>query len=265
MTDKLQAGEALVQQLIRERGDIFGEFELIAFARPRTLELMHRCAGYVHHYEGQTLDDQVLSPPFRELIATVQLVARRDHGFAPNHVRRLYRMGVTDSVIIEAAEAIAPVEGWSTIGGVCRAIRTANDPDYATGELPPGGPPTQVVPFAEMDLASTVPRDAEAAGLLRAWDELTPIDSELAERFRSFVLHCWYDDGDGRVLPSTARLLIAISALCARGLSDVARDHMAIALAAGATRRQIIEAVSCVLPMTGSATMVVTLDALRGM
>ncbi|PXY24682.1 carboxymuconolactone decarboxylase family protein [Prauserella muralis] len=264
MKEEPRSGAALIDQLVSERGDIFREFELLAFERPRTLQFMHQCAGYVHHYAGQTADDQVLSPQFRELIATAQLVARRDHNFAPNHVRRLYRMGVTDCVIIEAAEAVAPVEGWSTIGGVCRAIETANDSSYPAGEMPEGGRPRDLVPFAEMGLPD-LGRDHRADGtaLLGTWSKVAELDAELARRFETFVAHCLFWSDEERVLPSTARQLIAIAALCARGLAELARQHMRLALDAGADERQILEAVSAVLPMTGSATMVVAIEALR--
>ena len=124
----------------------------MASAIPETVNHIRRTAGYVHFYENQTAPDQELSGPMRELIATCQLCAKNDDRFAPNHVRRLYRMGVTNRVIFEAGAGIAPVVGWSTIAHVAQAILTANDPKYPFGELPPGGEPKELTPFPELSL-----------------------------------------------------------------------------------------------------------------
>lgn len=131
--------EDALDQVLRERGDSFSEVGIIAEVAPETLRRIHRCAGYVHGYAGQTTHDQVLSEQMRELIALTQLCAMRDDRFAPNHVRRLYRLGVADEVIIEAAEAIAPAVGHSTVLGVAHAIEQANSDSYPFGAMPEGG------------------------------------------------------------------------------------------------------------------------------
>ena len=106
-----QRADDIVQRFIKERGDLFEEFHLFAREAPETVNLVRRTAGYVHFYENQTTPEQNLSGPMRELIATCQLCAKNDDRFAPNHVRRLYRMGVTNRVLFEAGEAIAPIVG----------------------------------------------------------------------------------------------------------------------------------------------------------
>ena len=107
-----RVADELMQRFIKERGDLFEEFHLFAREAPETVNLVRRTAGYVHFYENQTTPDQNLSGPMRELIATCQLCAKNDDRFAPNHVRRLYRMGVTNRVMFEAGEGIAPIVGW---------------------------------------------------------------------------------------------------------------------------------------------------------
>ena len=59
----------------------------------------------------------------------------------------------------------------------------------------------------------------------------------------------------GAVLPPAAMELIAIAALCIRGAIDLPADHMVRAQRRGATARQILEAISAVVPPTGQATL----------
>ena len=151
--EKELSGEDIMARFIAERGDLFEEFHLMARELPETVNLIRRTAGYVHFYENQTAADQELSGPMRELIATCQLCAKNDDRFAPNHVRRLYRMGINNRLIFEAAAGIAPIVGWSTIAHVAQAILTANDPKYpyrrtAARRRAEG----QLTPFPEMNL-----------------------------------------------------------------------------------------------------------------
>jgi alkylhydroperoxidase/carboxymuconolactone decarboxylase family protein YurZ len=99
--------EEVLARVIANRGDIFEEFKLLIRAMPRAYELNQKVAGYVHQYRTLGTADQVLSSPMRELIATAQLCAKGDDRFAPNHVRKLWRLGVTNQVIFEAGLAIA--------------------------------------------------------------------------------------------------------------------------------------------------------------
>ena len=109
------AADAVMKSLIADRGDIFDEFHFMARERPETVNLLRSSNGYVHQYENQTTPRQQLSCQMRELIALCQLCAQGDDRFAANHVRRLYRLGVTNRVMLEAAEAYAAVTGGSTI------------------------------------------------------------------------------------------------------------------------------------------------------
>jgi alkylhydroperoxidase/carboxymuconolactone decarboxylase family protein YurZ len=255
----------IMQRFIRERGDLFEEFHLFAREAPETVDLVRRTAGYVHFYENQTTPDQVLSGPMRELIATCQLCAKNDDRFAPNHVRRLYRMGVTNRVMFEAGEGIAPVVGWSTVAHVAKAIITANDPAYPYGTLPPGGEPETLTRFPEMDLGRAAVKPAsESLMETPEWRYVAQIDPELARRAVAFVDHCLLAGGArDRLLGPGARELIAIAALCARGEADIAAQHIRRAYAYGVTRRQVLEAVSCVLPMTGALTVQIGARAMQ--
>jgi len=59
------------------------------------------------------------------------------------------------------------------------------------------------------------------------------------------------------------RELIAIAALCARGEVDFAAQHIRRAYAYGMNRRQVLEAISCVLPMTGALTVQIGARAMQ--
>ena len=264
-SDDPQNADEIMRRFVAERGDLFEEFLLFAREAPETVDLVRRTAGYVHFYENQTTQDQLLSGPMRELIATCQLCAKNDDRFAPNHVRRLYRLGVTNRVLFEAGAGIAPVVGWSTIAHIAQAIITANDPKYPYGELPAGGEPKTLTPFPEMALG----RDrsgATAESLLETdeWRYIASIDPELARRAVAFVDHCLLAGGArDALLGPGARELIAIAALCARGEVDIAAAHIRRAYAYGISKRHVLEAVSCILPMTGALTVQIGARALQ--
>jgi alkylhydroperoxidase/carboxymuconolactone decarboxylase family protein YurZ len=259
------SAEDIMARFIAERGDIFEEFHLMAREIPETVDLVRRTAGYVHFYENQTAADQELSGPMRELIATCQLCAKNDDRFAPNHVRRLYRMGVNNRLIFEAATSIASIVGWSTIAHVAQAILTANDPKYPYGDLPAGGEPKELTPFPELSLG----RERAESGnesLLQTpeWRYVADIDPELARRAAAFVDHCLVTGGTKEpLLGPGVRELIAIAALCARGEVDFAAQHIRRAYAYGMNRRQVLEAISCVLPMTGALTVQIGARAMQ--
>ena len=117
-----------MEEYVKNRGDIFEEWHFMAKYVPLTIVKLHDTAGYILQNDNKTTPDQELSVVFRELIALCQLSAKGDKRFAANHVRRLYRFGVTNAVIFEAAEAFAPVVGHSTIALVAQAILLGNDP-----------------------------------------------------------------------------------------------------------------------------------------
>ena len=259
------AADAVMKELIADRGDIFDEFHFMARARPATVNLIRRSAGYVHQYENQTTPDQELSCQMRELIALCQLCAQGDDRFAANHVRRLYRMGVTNNVMLEAAEAYAAVVGNSTIPHVAQAILTGNSADYPFGMLPPGGEPKTLVPFPELAMGRKKTH-VENDGLSQApeWQYIATIDPELARRAAEFVDHCLLPDGaHDELLGPGPRELLAVAALCVRGEVEFATQHIRRAYAYGMSRRQVMEAISCVLPMTGAISLQIGARALQ--
>ena len=261
-----QAADDIVQRFIKERGDLFEEFHLFARESPDTVDLVRKTAGYVHFYENQTTAEQNLSGPMRELIATCQLCAKNDDRFAPNHVRRLYRMGITNRVLFEAGEAIAPIVGWSTVAHIAKAIITANDPAYPYGTLPEGGEPKTLTPFPELELGRKAVTAPAFDGLLATpeWRYIAAIDPELARRAAAFVDHCLLAGGPrDKLLGAGARELIAVAALCARGEQDLAAQHIRRAYAYGISRHQVLEAISCVLPMTGAITVQIGARAMQ--
>jgi alkylhydroperoxidase/carboxymuconolactone decarboxylase family protein YurZ len=265
MADNDLSPEAILARATAARGDIFPEWKPIAYALPQTYDLINRTGSYLHQYHGQSPDEQALSGPMRELIAIPALCAKGDMRHAPNHVRRIYRMGITNKVILEAAAAYGTVVGWSSMTFVSLAILEANSPDYPFGKLPEGGEPKTLTLFPELSQGRKR-NDGASAGLLESpeWRHAAELDPELAKRCAAFVDHCLLaGSATDEHLGPGPRELIAIAALCTRGEVRLAAQHMRRAYACGMTRRQVLEAISCVLPMSGMVTGTLGLRAMR--
>lgn len=259
------SAEAVIARAIARRGEIFDEFRLLAQESPRTYDLISRTAGYMHHYQGSAGAEQKLSGTMRELIALCQLCAKGDDRFAANHVRRLWGHGVTNKVMVEAATAIAPIVGWSTIAHVTLAILTANDPKYPFGKIPEGGAPKALTPFAELAIgrAKTTLMN-ESLLETPEWKYVAALEPELARRAALWVDHCLLPNGAAdELLGPGPRELIAIAALCARGETEFAAQHIRRAYRYGLTKLQVLEAISCVLPMTGALTVQIGVRAMQ--
>ena len=267
MSDESQdmSAEAVIARAIARRGEIFDEFRLLANESPRTYDLISRTAGYMHHYKGSEAAGQQLSGAMRELIALCQLAAKGDDRFAANHVRRLWERGVTNKVMIEAATAIAAVVGWSTVAHVAQAIINATDPAYPYGKIPPDGAPKTVTPFPELSLGREK-RGAESESMLDTpeWQYIAELEPGLARAAAAWADYCLLPDGasDEQLGPGP-RELIAIAALCARGEVDLAAQHIRRAYRYGMTKLQVLEGISCVLPMTGAITMQIGARAMK--
>ena len=130
--------EAILARAAKARGDVFPEWKLVAHTIPHTYDLIGRAGSYLHQYHGEAESKDKLSAQMRELIATPALCAKEDMRHAPNHIRRMYRMGMTNRVLFEAATAFATVVGWSSLTYVSLAVEQANSSDYPFGSLPAG-------------------------------------------------------------------------------------------------------------------------------
>jgi alkylhydroperoxidase/carboxymuconolactone decarboxylase family protein YurZ len=257
--------EAVLARAAAARGDIFPEWKVLAHASPQTYDLVTHTGGYFHKYQGESSDEQQLSGPMRELIATPALCAKGDYRHAPNHVRRMYRMGLTNRVIMEAAAAFSTVTGWATIANTGHVIMEANRPDYPFGRLPEGGEPKALTPFPELAMGR-MRKGAAGESLLDApeWRYAATIDTELARRAAGWVDHCLLAGGaKDELLGPGPRELIVIAALCTRGEVDLAARHIRRAYDYGMTRRQVLEAISSVVPMTGMVSMQLGLRAMQ--
>jgi alkylhydroperoxidase/carboxymuconolactone decarboxylase family protein YurZ len=257
--------EAVIARAIARRGEIFDEFRLLATESPRTYDLISRTAGYMHHYKGSEGAKQQLSGSMRELIALCQLAAKGDERFAANHVRRLWARGVTNQVMFEAATAIAPVVGWSTIAHVAMAMLTAADPAYPYGKLPPEGAPKTLTPFPELEIGrERKSGEGESALDTPEWRYIAELEPQLAKAAAAWIDYCLLPDGaqDERLGPGP-RELVAIAALCARGEVDLAASHIRRAYDYGMTRLHVLEAISCVFPMTGAITVQIGARAMQ--
>lgn len=251
--------QAILERFRTARGDTFWEFDQL-MAYPPAVEVAGLgLAGHVHGYQGATADTQVLSVQMRELIAIVLLASQSGPRFAANHVRRLYRLGVTNAVIVEAALAATPALGFSCTVYVSGAIHRANDPSNLEGALPPGGAPETLVDFPELHLgrdrsAAAVADLAPATG--EVWQYAARIDPLLVDLVRRYYEHVYaLTDEGSALLPPAARQLIVIPALCLKGAIELAADHIRRATGLGASAGQILAAISSAFPMTGLATV----------
>ena len=258
--------EAVLARATKARGDIFPEWRPVAYAIPKTYHLINETVSYLHQYHGQAESADRLSAQMRELIAIPALCAKGDLRHAPNHVRRAYRLGLTNPVLFEGATAYAVVTGWaSSILQMSLTITEANNPDYPFGQLPAGGEPKKLVPFPEMKMGRRRKgTGSESLAQEPEWQYAATIDPELARRAAAWVDHCLVGDGaDDAVLGPGPRALIAIAALCARGEVELAAGHVRRAYDYGMTRRNVLEAICCVIPMTGMITAQLGLRAMQ--
>lgn len=257
--------EAVLARATAARGDIFPEWKPLAHASPRTYHLINETVSYLHGYHGQEKSEEQLSRPMRELIAIPALCAKGDLRHAPNHVRRAYRLGLTNKALFEGAAAYASVVGWSSMTFMSLAIMEANHPLYPYGQLPPGGEPRELTPFPEMRMGRSRADPAkESLADAPEWRYASSIDPELVRRATAFIDHCLGADGaQDVILGPGPRELIAIAALCTRGEVEIAAGHIRRAYAYGMTRRHVLEAICCVLPMAGVVTGQLGLRAMQ--
>ena len=258
--------EAVLARATKARGDVFPEWKRVAYAIPGTYHLINETGSYLHQYHGQAGGADKLSAQMRELIAIPALCAKGDMRHTPNHIRRCYRMGMTDQVIFEGATAYAAVSGWAaTILQVSLAITEANSPDYPFGAMPEGGAPQELTPFPELNMGRQ--RKATHSDSLADtpdWRYAAEIDPELAKRASAFIDHCLLNQGaDNELLGPGPRELIAIAALCTRGEVDLAVEHIRRAYDYGISKRNVLEAICCVIPMTGMITAQIGLRAMQ--
>lgn len=259
--------EATLERHRRARGDSFWEYDLL-MAYPKAASAASvGLSAYVHAYEGARADLQVLSVQMRELIATVLLTGKGHERFAANHVRKLYRLGVTNAVIVEAFLAAAPALGPATMVLAMAAIHRANDPGNLEGALPPGGEPKTLVEFPEMRLGrevSTALSPDLLPGADAVWQyaaRIDPVLQDLARRYYDNAYALSADPADC-LLPAATRHLVAIPALSWRGAVELAADHCRRATRLGVSAKQIVAALGCGFPMTGLTTVEVGLRAM---
>ena len=96
------------------------------------------------------------------------------------------------------------------------------------------------------------------------WRYAAGIDPELVRCAAAFVDHCLLAEGAAdEVLGPGPRELIAIAALCTRGEVELAAQHMRRAYDYGMNRRNVLEAICCVVPMTGMISAQLGLQAMQ--
>ena len=259
--------EAVLARAVAARGDIYPEWAYVIEATPRLFELIQATGGYFHKYKGKAAAGEELSPEMRELIATAALAAKPDIRYAANHVRKMYRMGLTNRVIFEAASVFACVTGFSTVAHAAEAVMVANSADYTFGKMPEGGAPTVLKPFPELSMGRTR-KSRGSESLLNApeWQFASGLEAEFARRATGWVDYALLADGAGEpdaLLGTGPRELVMIAALCVRGEVEMAADHILRAYDYGMTRGHVLDAIISVLPMTGIVTAQLGLRAIK--
>ena len=257
--------EAILARAAKARGDVFPEWKLVAHTIPHTYDLIGRAGSYLHQYHGEAESMDKLSAQMRELIATPALCAKIDMRHAANHVRRMYRLGMTNRVIFEGATAFCTVSGWSTLTFVSLAIEQANSADYEFGSLPSGGEPKTLTPFPELAMGRKRVRPGRDSLLdSPEWRYGATVDAEMARRCAALVDHCLAaDDPKDALLGPGPRALIAVAALCMRGERELAARQMRRAYDYGMTRNHVLDAISSALPMSGMTTAEIGLQAMQ--
>ena len=256
--------EAVLARATAARGDIFPEWKTLVYASPKTYHLINRTVSYLHQYHGAQTAAGGLSVQMRELIAIPALCAKGDLRHAPNHIRRMYREGLTNKALFEGAAAFATVTGWASMTYVSLAIEKANDPEYPFGKLPPGGEPKELKPFPEMSMGRVrKSKLGESLADSEEWRYAATIDAELVKRASAFVDHCLATDGDDATLGPGPRALITAAALSMRGEVALAAQHIRRAYDYDMTKKQVLEAICCVVPMSGMVSATLGLRAMR--
>jgi len=268
MTNKEQkealSADAVIEKAIAARGDVFPEWRLIAETSPETMAMVTNTGGYLHKYEGVGDTEQQLSVQMRELIATPAICSKSDLRHAPNHVRRMYRLGMTNAVILEGALAFAMTVGWATMLNVSYAIMLANSSDYPFGRLPDGGEPKELTPFPELDMGrKRLAGKNQPLTNIDAWQYGASIDAELVRRLADWSDWSGGTDGATTLLGPGPRSLIIVAGLATRGEVDRAARFVRRAYDYCMTKRQVLEAISAVVPMTGMISLEIGLEAMR--
>lgn len=258
------SAEALIERAIAARGDVFPEWRLIAEASPETMGIVTHTGGYLHKYEGIGGEEQQLSVQMRELIAVPAICGKGDLRHSPNHVRRMYRLGMTNRLIIEGALALAISAGWATMLNVAYAIMLANSTDYPFGKLPEGGEPKELKPFPELTMGrKRISGGDEPIIEKPSWQFAATVDPELVKRISAWTEWCQgSDDRDDLLLGPGPRALISAAGLCTRGDVERAARSIRRAYDYGMTKRQVLEAISSVVPMTGMVSLEVGTEAM---
>jgi alkylhydroperoxidase/carboxymuconolactone decarboxylase family protein YurZ len=211
---------------------------------------------YLHHYEQAGYQGQQLSTQFRELIATLMLAVVGHQRFAARHIRRLYRLGVTSQVVIDAFWAASPFVGRAHVLTGVRCVYLAEDPTNLEGSLPSDGPPRVLSDFPELHFGDT-PFERSSLASTPEWQLIARVDPRLAELTVDFYAEILGANENGRswTLPPASRELIAVVCLSWRGLSELAAEHVRTALESGLEVKHILEALSAAVPMTGLVTL----------
>lgn len=259
------SSEAVIEKAIAARGDVFPEWRLIANASPETMAIITNTGGYLHKYEGVGGEKQQLSVQMRELIATPAICSKSDLRHAPNHVRRMYRLGMTNRLIVEGALAFATVVGWATMLNVSHAIMIANDDDYPFGKLPDGGEPKELTRFPELEMGrKRLHGVEEKLADMPAWQYGASIDPELVNRISGWTEWCvGADDREDALLGPGPRSLIVAAGLATRGDVERAARFIRRAYDYGMNKNHVLEAISAVVPMTGMISLEIGLEAMK--
>jgi alkylhydroperoxidase/carboxymuconolactone decarboxylase family protein YurZ len=141
----------------------------------------------------------------------------------------------------------------------------ANSESYPFGKLPEGGEPKELTPFPELMLGRKRIRGAETRlADMPAWQYGATVDSELVKRISAWADWCIdAEEREDALLGPGPRSLIIIAGLAQRGDASRAARFVRRAYDYGMSKRQVLEAISTVVPMTGMISLEIGLEAMR--
>ena len=115
----------------------------------------------------------------------------------------------------------------------------------------------------EAVIARAIARRGEIFDEFRLLANEAPRTYDLISRTAGYMHHYTGSEGAQQQLSGAMRELIATAALCARGAVELAAQHIRHAYHYGMTRLQVLEAISCVMPMTGAVTVQIGVRAMK--
>lgn len=255
--------KAALDELRATYGDILPEHEFLVDHDWEWFRRRHKINAYVFSQKNS------LSLKMKALLTAVATAARMPGSeggrYVRMHVRHALALGATPQEILEAFECITfPVGGIAFMVGVkCLRDILEEEPHLKIEEAKKDSPPEEQKPSPN--------RKALEEKQLKIHGYVLPEHEFIMDHDWDWTLlmHDFYDHTYTRKdgLPGKFRALSVVVALCARipGMEGerYIRNHMGLAMKAGATPEEILEALESAYFPCGGPTLLVGVKCLR--